>query len=297
MTEELDTRLRKYLDAVRYRLFKEPIRSFFTGIPGLGRRLLAIQRYVSALRDPAQGQAWIDGRWAMTEDEFQEWRASSEGVLRNHELRGIVARFNADNSGFRLVAGSQFRSLNTQRDKWNVHSIVGMHAATLLARARREIGDAGRYPDLGPYLLESSGLLTHLAAPVGSMPGIPAGALVQTLRGLPGTSDTAIAAAVSHADRDSGIEHFVQWLAIRRAWAPTITIATPGLSSHGVGQAIDFQIHKSGVGKILGADSPRRWHESGWAARLAAAVRSSRHFFGPLEAPDEPWHWTFDATP
>lgn len=295
MTDDL--RLRQYLDAARFKVIKEPARGLFKGIPNLGRRLFAVQRYVCALRDPAQGQTWVDGRWAMNGEQFAHWRASPAGALRSHELRTIIARFGAANPGHRLVAGSQFRPLDEQIYIWNHNPLVGTHAATLLARARRELRDETRYPDLGPYLHEASGLLSHLAGPASSVPGTLPGMIGGTLRGMPGMTEAASAADDLRHRRNAAIEQFARWLAIRRYWKPKLMVATPGLSDHGVGQAIDFQIHRNGVGPIFAAGSPESWRSSGWATRLAAAVEPSRYFTGPLRAPDEPWHWTFDATP
>ncbi len=292
-----DARLRKYLDAVRFREIKEPARSLFTDISDLGKRLLAVQRYVCALRDPGRGQAWVDGRWAMTHAQFAEWRDSPVGGLRSQELRKIIARFNTTNPGHRLVAGSQFRPLEVQVANWWRNPYVKIHAPTMLTRARREIRDEARYPDLGDYLHEASGLLLHVVPPASSLSSMLPGMIGPTLGGMLAMTEVATGATDLRHQRDAAIERFARWLAIPRFWSPKLTVATPGLSDHGLGQAIDFQIHQRGAGQILGASSAAWWRSSGWATKLADAVGPSRHFAGPLRSPDEPWHWTFDATP
>jgi hypothetical protein len=48
--ESIDARLRVYANAVRFQLFREPIRSMFPLIPDFGRQLLALQRFSRPFR-------------------------------------------------------------------------------------------------------------------------------------------------------------------------------------------------------------------------------------------------------
>ena len=296
MTDTTEVRLQKYMDAVRYRLFRPEIRNVFPQIPDRGRRLFALQRFVAALRDPSRGQTWIDSRWAMTDAEFQEWRDSPEFAIQSRELRAIRTRFERANAPNRLRAGSRFRSLAAQIDNWNDNGPVGTHGPRILRRAEREISNETNYPDLGNYLHEPSGLLSHSAMPGGV--GIPGAALGLLTAPVPGMAPV-VAAANEAAERNAGIERFVTWLASQRTGGPSPTVATPGLSNHGVGQAIDFVIVNGAGDRVLGASNPGAWRDppDNWARRLADAVRPSTHFTGPLRVPDEPWHWTFDPTP
>ena len=299
MPKEVDTRLQKYIDAIRYRSFSDPHRGIFPRITDLGRRVFALQRYLGALQDPKRGAGWIKEQTAMSEDEFVEWKDLPDFALQSRELTSIKSRFNKANPDHRLVAGSRFRSLDVQIKNWNRNGTVGTHSPKVLARARRELKDMAAYPDLGPYLHEGSGLLAHSALPAGV-------AGVAGIGGLLGGPLAALAAlgvataAATHGDtqaRNAAIDRFTEWLAKQRTGAPSVTVATPGLSNHGVGQAIDFQVHKRGGAKLAGASNPDHWRTSGWADRLADAVRPSPYFSGPLRVPDEPWHWTFDPTP
>lgn len=75
-------------------------------------------------------------------------------------------------------------------------------------------------------------------------------------------------------------------------------IAAPGLSPHGRAEAFDFQIMKDGA--IIAPASTSIiddvWEEDGWTARLKAAVKASgQPFDGPLENPEEPWHYEYEA--
>lgn len=75
-------------------------------------------------------------------------------------------------------------------------------------------------------------------------------------------------------------------------------IAAPGLSPHGRAEAFDFQIMKDGA--IIAAASTSIiddvWEKDGWSARLKAAVEGSgQPFDGPLENPEEPWHYEYEA--
>jgi hypothetical protein len=82
-----------------------------------------------------------------------------------------------------------------------------------------------------------------------------------------------------------------------REWRPVPSaapLAVPGLSLHGRSRAIDFQITQderiiapTEVAKVRSV-----WEQQGWADKLAAAMRDSR-FVGPLQSPNEPWHYEY----
>jgi hypothetical protein len=87
---------------------------------------------------------------------------------------------------------------------------------------------------------------------------------------------------------------FVDFL---RAWRPVPTaapLAAPGLSLHGRSHAIDFQITRKGriIAPAEVAKARSVWERQGWARRLAAAMRDTR-FVGPLQSPNEPWHYEY----
>ena len=82
-----------------------------------------------------------------------------------------------------------------------------------------------------------------------------------------------------------------------RAWRPVPSaapLAAPGLSLHGRSRAIDFQIVRNG--RIIAPTDVAKvrsvWERRGWAGRLAAAMRDTR-FVGPLQSPNEPWHYEY----
>jgi hypothetical protein len=83
---------------------------------------------------------------------------------------------------------------------------------------------------------------------------------------------------------------------VEYAPTPTPTLAAPGLSRHGRGLAIDFQVRSGGrvvagasVGSIASA-----WDEPGWSGKLQAAVAAAAAgFTGPLRDPYEPWHFDY----
>jgi hypothetical protein len=86
-----------------------------------------------------------------------------------------------------------------------------------------------------------------------------------------------------------------QWL-IAHAPQPVPTLAAPGLSPHGRGNAVDFQVMRDGR-LVAGPDSTtikKAWQQSGWSDRLAQAVATSgAPFAGPLQSPHEPWHYRY----
>ncbi len=74
-------------------------------------------------------------------------------------------------------------------------------------------------------------------------------------------------------------------------------LAAPGLSRHGRGRAIDFQIKKDG--KIYAGTGTRAvkdiWRAEKWEEKLKASITAAGpSFTGPLKAPDEPWHYDYD---
>ena len=81
-----------------------------------------------------------------------------------------------------------------------------------------------------------------------------------------------------------------------RAWrpAPAAPLASPGLSLHGRSRAIDFQIVQNE--RIIAPTEVAKvrsvWERQGWAGKLAA-VMNGTGFVGPLQSPNEPWHYEY----
>jgi hypothetical protein len=97
----------------------------------------------------------------------------------------------------------------------------------------------------------------------------------------------------AHPDAEATLR-FADFL---RAWRPVpaaAPLAAPGLSLHGRSRAIDFQIMRNGriVAPTEVAKARSVWERQGWASRLAAVTRDTR-FVGPLQSPNEPWHYEY----
>lgn len=77
---------------------------------------------------------------------------------------------------------------------------------------------------------------------------------------------------------------------------PTPALAAPGLSPHGQMHAVDFQV-RQGALTVAGPSTSQVqtvWVGQGWRDRLESAVRrASDKFRGPLQNPDEPWHYDY----
>ena len=74
------------------------------------------------------------------------------------------------------------------------------------------------------------------------------------------------------------------------------TVAVPGMSQHGQLRAFDFRIYRRRrlIAGATAATIEQAWDSSGWTAKLKAAVAlASSHFYGPLQNPYEPWHYTY----
>ena len=77
---------------------------------------------------------------------------------------------------------------------------------------------------------------------------------------------------------------------------PTPALAAPGLSPHGQMHAVDFQVWQGAL-TVAGPSTSQVqavWVGQGWRDRLESAVRlASDKFRGPLQNPDEPWHYDY----
>lgn len=82
------------------------------------------------------------------------------------------------------------------------------------------------------------------------------------------------------------------------AWQPRTPapLAAPGLSLHGRGRALDFQVQQ-GDRIVAGTDTStiaNVWIGQRWAQKVAAAIgAASSRFRGPLTQPNEPWHFEY----
>jgi hypothetical protein len=88
---------------------------------------------------------------------------------------------------------------------------------------------------------------------------------------------------------------FRRWL-VEHTPSPTPPLAAPGLSRHGRGLAIDFQVQSGSriVADASVATIGANWEEPGWSARLRSAVEAAgAGFVGPLPSPYEPWHYDY----
>jgi hypothetical protein len=77
---------------------------------------------------------------------------------------------------------------------------------------------------------------------------------------------------------------------------PVAPLAAPGLSLHGRMYAVDFQVAKAGelVARASVAEIAAVWDALGWRGKLQDAVTvAGGNFSGPLQSPDEPWHYDF----
>lgn len=86
-----------------------------------------------------------------------------------------------------------------------------------------------------------------------------------------------------------------KWLIAFRPAKPA-NLAAPGLSLHGRGRAIDFQVMQDDA-VVAGTNSREiesEWRSGGWEAKLKASMDAAGpSFSGPLTSPDEPWHYNY----
>ncbi len=87
---------------------------------------------------------------------------------------------------------------------------------------------------------------------------------------------------------------FAEFLRAWRLVAAAAPLAAPGLSLDGRSRAIDFQIVQNE--RIIAPTEVAKvrsvWERQGWAGKLATVMHGSR-FVGPLQSPNEPWHYEY----
>lgn len=106
-----------------------------------------------------------------------------------------------------------------------------------------------------------------------------------------------VESSYSDAPTEADVVRLAKFLRRWRPQAPA-ALAAPGLSAHGQLRAIDFAVYKDG--KIVAPTTltlvDSVWRRDGWSAKLKQATLGTR-FVGPLESPDEPWHYEYSAHP
>jgi hypothetical protein len=116
----------------------------------------------------------------------------------------------------------------------------------------------------------------------------------KTASGLLAAARTSMARGPD-APSARSIEGFKRFLSEWRP-SPAAPLAAPGLSAHGRMRAVDFQIMRGG--RLVAATEvdavARAWETPGWGRKLKrAVVASGMRFAGPLQSPNEPWHYEY----
>mgnify|MGYP001447688790 FL=1 len=109
-----DQLIKHYLDAARFMLFAGEVREMFPRIKPLDQRLYALHRFVRVLSDPDRGAAFIADRWVWSKDEVSDWETTPAHETQASEIAQVIKKFNDDNPGYRLKAGSDHRDLGDQ---------------------------------------------------------------------------------------------------------------------------------------------------------------------------------------
>ncbi len=297
-------KLRRYLEELTRQLPTEA-QGAMPQIQGIERRLLALRGYLLVLARRGGGQ--LRQRWAWTQGQFDSFSRSAAGQSMRNEVNAVIRYFNAHSPGHRLATATMHRSLETQISLWNRNASVGRIGQRLQQLALRELDRTHTVGVTPPYLQPQQSrpgvrqsvvppqvperqplyplpptrreTPPYLMEPRRSGPSSPQSVMPPKVE-LPGTLDPA------------SLERFRKFLIAQRLENPTN--ATPGLSSHGQARAVDFVVFRGPV-MILTTGGPDAWRASGFAQRLAEAVAAAGpHLSGPLQNPDEPWHYYYD---
>jgi len=305
-SDELN-RLKLYIEELRRQLPDGP-KSAILDINGAGRKVLALRGYLRFIR--RHGVRRLEQMWAWTEEEYNRFAGTAAGRTLRNEVNQVIQTFNRMNPGHRLTTARTHRPLETQIRLWNRNASVIRIGLRLRSLTLRELQRTEIVQIVPPYLqvLPQSipGGRPCLAPrtvpirqskypdPVNVSRESPPYLRPQESRSI---SQSVLPPSIEmrkpHPEKKNLLERFKK-IIVRRGLVGAPTNATPGLSRHGTGRAIDFVVYR-GPQQILTTGNPGRWRTTGFAERLQNAIRTSGpHFNGPLAAPDEPWHYNFD---
>jgi hypothetical protein len=235
--------------------------------------------------------------------------ASDEALLERYlarlaadlDERAVAALQCMDGSGRRLLAArSYLRSGRHLADRWSwsqqqIDAYQGSPEQALLqaeierVRAAFDAANPGFTLYVNPQVrsLEIQLDRWNRNDAVGAAGEAMRSAVLAKLRasGFPGPDEAGASTAFSQA---------------LLAYEPELAapLAAPGLSLHGRMYAVDFQVAKGGqlVASASMAEVAAVWDVLGWRAKLEDAVRvAGGKFSGPLQNPDEPWHYDFNG--
>jgi hypothetical protein len=255
----------------------------------------------------ARAAAWLAASIALAVQPAPAWGCGEADL--GAELRALAAALDAragaaldriDGIGRRLLAARSYLRTGAalgERWSWTADEIATYRRSAEYAAMRSELANVTRrFEELNPghtlYVnLEARSFELQLSR-------------WNTNASVARAADGLLAAALAKrcaTSRDAGA--FVPNPDLLRsflvAWRPPAlpSLAAPGLSLHGQLRAFDFQV-KRGERIVAGPDTSTIrgvWLAEGWKERVRTAVQSaSRSFRGPLEVPDEPWHYVYE---
>jgi hypothetical protein len=207
----------------------------------------------------------IDKRWAWTEAEENAFKITDAYKELKSEVADIKKKFSANNKGYSLRTHIEPRRLITQINYWNGNPTVKALGKNLLTKAKRELGKK-------------------------TYPATPADKDIAAFKAW--LQAVTVGATVSRTVKDEKTGKDKQV----KKWYGSPTHATPGLSSHGRLRAIDFKVYKKStlIAGVKSVNVKTVWEKPGWKKKLKKAVEAvSSNWDGPLEHPNEPWHFTY----
>lgn len=288
---DVDKLICRYIDAIgmlKFGSFTE-VSKTLDQIPNLAKRLLALRGY---LRKESQGVGTVKSRWAFSQQEFDDFKKTAAGAALDREISLVKRRFSElTEKKYRLGTGDEFRPHLTQLGYWNERTNIQPIADQLLKKAQQRVkqkmaefvspSNVPFYPPITDYNDRF-----QLQFQVAIRPSL--------IARNPNADGVAEKDAV-FTQLQVALDDFALFL--QKAYLTgSLKTATPGISDHGRSQAIDFGVREVATNKkIVGAGSAATWRSTGMADYLAEAMKSSKHFKGPLKRPDEPWHWEFHA--
>jgi hypothetical protein len=234
------------------------------------REHLALRMYCAyALHGLPGHRGTIEQNWVWSKEQSRKYQQTAEFAEARHEIERINTNFQVLNTSFNRAQAYYVRA-NTDPRPWEeqlgnwLKSAGTAHAggAWVLDQASQNLNNV---------------LLQEIVQPASRESNEP------RYSDAPG----------DHAS----LQHFKRFLGSSRTRpSPSLTWATPGLSQHGQAKAFDFVVHDGAGKEVVGTHSSQKqkWKHERWSEQLSTAVKmSSGRFSGPLQSPDEPWHYIY----
>ncbi|MFO0946285.1 MAG: hypothetical protein U1D30_10110 [Planctomycetota bacterium] len=135
-----DAKILQYLDELENWVLDSECIVALIGIARLERKLLAARQYVR-YTDVSKKKIWEN--WAWSDSQIEEWYKSDAYKKASKLIDNIKAKFNATNTGYKLLVSKKVRTLEEQLYLWRISDQVLSLGIELKEKVSKEIDKSG----------------------------------------------------------------------------------------------------------------------------------------------------------